>query len=340
MHIIRKPFFRWTGTALLLAIMGWQLWHRSDQFQNFHIISWWHTGWYLVLVLLLMPVNWWLESAKWHHLLSVHAQMPFGRAVKAVAGGIALSIFTPNRIGEYGGRMMFMPYRHRWPVVFSTLIGSVSQNLVAFGAGILSFMILFEKDLWLQLGAAFCFLACVVAYFFIGKTASWIVRFDFRGVLKKMKLQIHHLGDYKKDILGKALLIAALRYFVYVLQFVIVLLAFEPQSSVLYLFLGVSCLYLFHTFVPLPAGWDVLARTNIALLLWSGTGMSELSISLASFIVWMVNLLIPALFGSLAIGTIDVKKSFSTHDRNIPTAFEPAIPDALEVRRSSGPRLL
>lgn len=340
MHIIRKPLFRWVVTLLLLGIMGWQVWHRSEHFENFHVISWRHTGWYLGLVILLMPVNWLLETVKWHALLSVHAKIPFKRGLKAVAGGIALSIFTPNRIGEYGGRMMFMPYTHRWTVVFSTLIGSISQNLIAFGAGILAVIILFDQSLLLKVVVAISFLVCVGAYFFIGKTAGWIARFDFPGILKKMKRHVYLLGDYSKNILAKALIIAALRYFVYVLQFVLLLLAFEPQSSVLFLFLGVSCLYLFQTFVPLPTGWDVLARTNIALLLWSESGMSELSISLASFIVWMVNLLIPAILGSLAIGTIDVKKSFSTHDRNIPTAYEPVISDAIEIRRSTGPRLL
>ena len=118
-----------------------------------------------------------------------------------------------------------------------------------------------------------------------------------------------------------------MRYLVYTLQFVLLLKGLEPEASVVNLFLGVSCLYLFHTLIPMPPVADVLARTNLALILWSGTGMSELSISLASFIVWVVNLLIPAILGSLAIGTIKQKKSFNTHDPHLSPSYEPAIAD-------------
>src|SRR5688500_1514965 len=142
MHIVRHPAFRWMISIILLALMAYQLWSRSDHFQTFQIGSWRQAGWYLAVVIVLMPVNWWLETLKWHGFLSVHAKVNFGRAFKAVTSGIALSLFTPNRIGEYGGRILFMPYAIRWPVVFSTLMGSISQNLVAFAMGITGFILL------------------------------------------------------------------------------------------------------------------------------------------------------------------------------------------------------
>src|SRR5688500_12741182 len=104
MHIVRHPAFRWMITIILLVLMGFQLWPRSDQFHAFKIASWQQLSWYLAAVILLMPVNWLLETWKWHSYLSVHARVNFARAFKAVTGGIPLSLFTPNRIGEYGGR--------------------------------------------------------------------------------------------------------------------------------------------------------------------------------------------------------------------------------------------
>ena len=35
MHIVRHPAFRWVITVILLVLMGFQLWSRSDQFQVF-----------------------------------------------------------------------------------------------------------------------------------------------------------------------------------------------------------------------------------------------------------------------------------------------------------------
>ena len=327
MHIVRHPAFRWVITVILLVLMGFQLWSRSDQFQVFRVASWSQLTWYLAAVILLMPVNWFLETWKWHTYLSIHAKVSFGRSFKAVTSGIALSLFTPNRIGEYGGRILFMPYAIRWPVVFSTLMGSMSQNLVAFSAGIISFALLFKGLLFLKIaGFAAVFIAALF-YFNMHFAGSVVCRLKVHSFFKKLSNQLSHLKDYSKGILVRTLLLASIRYGIYTLQFVLLLIAFEPGVPVLNLFLGVSCLYFFHTVMPMPPVADVLARTNIALILWSGTGMSELSISLASFIVWMINLLIPAVLGSLAIGTIDLKKAFNTHDAQLNPSYEPALPD-------------
>ncbi|HUR30393.1 MAG TPA: lysylphosphatidylglycerol synthase domain-containing protein [Saprospiraceae bacterium] len=331
MHIVRHPAFRWMISICLLVLMAYQLWVRSDHFQTFHIESWKRSGWYIALVFVLMPVNWWLETLKWHGFLSVHARVGFRRAFKAVTSGIALSLFTPNRIGEYGGRILFMPYAVRWPVVFSTLMGSVSQNLVAFGMGTMAFILLFKGLILFKiLGIALLALGAV-AYFKMHQVIQWVCRWNLHKSFLRLINQLAFLKDYHSRLLFRSLVIAFLRYVVYISQFVLLLNAFEPQTSVAQLFLGVSCLYLFHTIIPMPPVADVLARTNIALILWSGTGMSELSISLASFIVWIINLLIPAILGSLAIGTIETDKPFKTNDSHFSPSFEPVVTDQSKV---------
>jgi hypothetical protein len=327
MHIIRHPAFRWFISVILLALMGYQLWSRSDHFQNFRIDSWRQAGWYMVIVLFLMPVNWWLETLKWHSFLSVHARVSFKRSFKAVTSGIALSLFTPNRIGEYGGRLLFMPYAFRWPVVFSTLMGSISQNLIAFGTGIIAFILLFREMVLFQILGIFLLAVGVICFFKIKDLATWICKWKLPKSLRKLNHQLGYFEDYRPGLLVKSLSIAGVRYLVYTSQFVLLLIGFEPEANVIDLFLGISCLYLFHTLIPMPPVADVLARTNIALILWSGTGMSELSISLASFIVWVINLLIPAILGSLAIGAFDPKKSFITHDAHFSPSYEPVAAD-------------
>jgi hypothetical protein len=304
---------------------------RSDQFQSFRIESFGQAGWYLVVVLFLMPVNWWLETLKWHGFLSVHSGVPFQRSFKAVTSGIALSLFTPNRIGEYGGRILFMPYDIRWPVVFSTLMSSVSQNLIAFSAGVVSLIILFKAYFLLKVLGIITILIAAFFFFEMRKVITWVCRRKLHPAFMKLANQLSYISDYKPHLLVRSLWISLLRYLVYTTQFVLLLHAFEPGIPLEVLFPGVSALYLFQTIVPMPPVADVLARTNIALILWSGAGMSELSISLASFIVWGINLLIPAILGSLAIGTIATKKSFNTHDSNLSPSYEPVITDQSKV---------
>ena len=44
-------------------------------------------------------------------------------------------------------------------------------------------------------------------------------------------------------------------------------------------------------------------------MLWSGFAVNELSVLAASFFLWIINLLIPAFFGLIAISSVNVLKS-------------------------------
>ena len=56
----------------------------------------------LVLVFFLMFVNWSIDAIKWQFLVSKLKSF-FLVGFKAVFLGITVSIFTPNRVGEFGG---------------------------------------------------------------------------------------------------------------------------------------------------------------------------------------------------------------------------------------------
>lgn len=329
MHIIRYPAFRWFLSLVLLALIGYQLWSKSSQLENLDPRIFSESVWYLVLVIALMPVNWLLETKKWHGFLSIHANVSFNAAFKAVTSGIALSLFTPNRIGEYGGRIIVLPYGIRWPVALSTFMGSISQNLVGFTAGVIALMFLFDNSFF-RMAAPFIIIIAFVCFFRIKKVVEFICRIKLHPLFLKLAGQLTHLQDYSNDLFVKSIFLALTRYIVYVTQFVLLLHVFEPEASILTLYFGVSCLYLFNTLVPLPPVADVLARTNIAFLLWAGSGMSELSISMASFMVWSVNLLIPAILGSLVIGTNDLKKSFNTYDQHFSSTYRPLVTEQPE----------
>src|SRR5882757_8661421 len=87
-------------------------------------------SWKLYTALLLMPVNWGLEARKWQVLLKSLERISFFTCFKAILSGVAFSINTHNRIGEYGGRMVYVQEGHRWKAVSLTIVGSFSQLTV------------------------------------------------------------------------------------------------------------------------------------------------------------------------------------------------------------------
>ena len=325
MRIVRHPAFRWILTFILLGLMGYQLWSRSDHFQTLGLISFSRVGWWIGLAFLLMPVNWLLEAFKWKTLLSVHYKTSFITILKGVTCGVALAIFTPGRIGEYGGRIMFMPAIARWPAAVSSFIGSIAQSMVALTAGVISCLLLFETVPLVKILTIAIVLFFGICFYQMKYVIRMISRLKTHSIFDKWVQHIDLIEDYSPGVLTASVGIALSRYLVYTFQFFLLLQAFEPAVHPGALLLGISAVYLFQTLVPLPPFADVLARTNIGLILWSGAGLSELSITLASLLVWLINLLIPAIAGSFIIGTTTAKNSLDTDDPFVPSAHRPAI---------------
>src|SRR4051812_6004400 len=93
-------------------------------------------------VLFLMLLNWSLEAVKWK--LSVHAVQPisFSRAFKAIMTGVSFSITTPNRVGEYFGRMLYMDEGNRLRIISLTIVSSMSQLIITLLFGLIGTIIL------------------------------------------------------------------------------------------------------------------------------------------------------------------------------------------------------
>ena len=112
---------RWLIGVLVLSMMVWQIAMKSD------VTVWWsqlQVAWtsegkfiWFLLAVALMPLNWFLEIAKWRQLLLQRWNINWSIATKAVLAGVSVSLTTPNRIGEYAGRMLVAPSEQAVTVV-------------------------------------------------------------------------------------------------------------------------------------------------------------------------------------------------------------------------------
>jgi len=93
-----------------------------------------------ILLLFLMLVNWSIESVKWKLLISKIERLSFFRAFQAVMTGVSVSLFTPNRTGDYLGRVFILEKGNHIEGIFITLIGSFSQMVVTFSVGLFCFL--------------------------------------------------------------------------------------------------------------------------------------------------------------------------------------------------------
>ena len=263
---------------------------------------------YFLSVLLLMLINWGLETQKWRLLLAKVEELSFTRAFKAILGGVALSVFTPNRVGEYGGRVLLLQKADKLVAVALTLVGSFAQLIVngLFGLlGTWAYASLFMPDFaqgipyfpLIFMGGLALVLATLL-YF----NLQWLPRFAKTFPrLNLLNKYLHAATDYPQKELLKVLILSTLRYCVYAIQYILLLYAFGCGLSLLNAWVAVSAIFFAQTLLPTIAILEAGIRGNLSIYFIGQLCDNLTGILTATLMLWCVNLALPALWGMFII---------------------------------------
>ncbi len=272
---------------------------------------------FLLIACALMPVNWALETLKWRALIKNFEVQSFWKSYKAIFAGTTLSIFTPNRIGEYGGRILFVKPENNWKTVIATLVGSYSQLMVLLTGGLIGLIYFsqtyLEINVFLLRGVVFLgsllIAAMVFCFFNIDLIIPIAKRIPFIDYIKPFLKNLTVLKNYTVKELSIALGMGTLRYFVYSFQYYLMIRFLGIDVGVIEGLAAVATIFLLQTSVPLPPIMGLLVRGEVALTVWGFFTTLNLNILAATFSLWILNLIIPALIGTLFILNVDVLKS-------------------------------
>jgi hypothetical protein len=279
-------------------------------------LTWTYLPW-LIAASVLTPFNWAFEVFKWRTLLHRFEQISFFKAYQAVLAGVAFSIFTPNRIGEYGGRIMFIRPGNQLRAVIANLVGSFSQLLVILSlgfAGLLFFLYEYwNLDTWMLRAIITLGLVTTVlllyCYFNVNTIVPFVSRLPFANRFKRFIKHVRVLKSYGTKELGQTLLFSIARYITYSLQYYFLLRFFGIEIPLLIGLASIATVFLLQTSIPLPPVTGLFARGEMALYAWGLFGASQFSSLSATFTLWIINLIIPALFGMVILLRINIVKS-------------------------------
>jgi len=95
-------------------------------------------------VVILAFINWGIEARKWQLLVKSLQRISYFVAFKAVLSGVTLSLNTPNRIGEYGGRILYVKEGNRIKAISLSIAGSMSQLIVTLLRDAVDWCLLFS----------------------------------------------------------------------------------------------------------------------------------------------------------------------------------------------------
>ena len=281
----------------------------------------------LITCIILVFVNWGIETGKWQYLILKIEKVSFFRSYKAVLSGVAISSFTPNRIGEFLGRVFILEKANRVEGILITILGSISQFLVTFilgATGIAIFVMLYKDLITEELGIT----SDTYNYLYLALTLISIALFAFLIMLflkvsavkdlvnrlignrwKRLKKYTKVFNLYKARELLKVLGYSLLRYIVFTLQFYLMLRIFGISLPLISGFIMISIILFAITIIPTIAIAELGIRGSVALFIigtyLEGQGISDLDLDLgiiaASSAIWLINLAIPALIGAIMV---------------------------------------
>ena len=260
----------------------------------------------IYIVLLLMPVNWLIESVKWKLLTNDFYPQSFMLCARGVLSGIAISFFTPNRSGDFAGRILHLPASERINGAVHSLAGSIAQLLITLTAGIVALVIVFEKIFEInELFSSFIYIVLPLAliafhvlFFRIPMFGNYLshIKLNYKWIEK-----VSAIKNISRILLLKVYALSMLRYFVFTLQFWILLQSFGDMYSGWLPLALIMISFLFISVIPSFALSEIGIRGSVCIFLFSAVGYNGTDALVISVAIWMINVVLPAIAGAVSM---------------------------------------
>lgn len=278
------------------TLLSWQAILQSARQSNYTFL--------LILSALLIPVNWGLEAWKWKILGQKLEPLSYLRAFRAVMVGLTLGFITPNRLGDYAGRVLELKSKERLEGIGAVFIGRFCQLVATVLVGTLGLVYFALLLYWREYPGV-----CLSIFFLllVLNATMLLLLFNARamvalvaavGPLRKLAKYLAVMGRYTYGEMNRVLLLSLLRYFVFLLQFVLLLVLFEVRLRPVEYISGVSTTFFLKSVVPsVSLLSDLGIRELSAMYVFGLLGQERLQVLSASLSLWLLNIVVPSAVG-------------------------------------------
>ncbi len=272
-----------------------------------------NSQWRLYISFILMFFNWGLEAKKWQVLMQAIQPLGYWRSFRAIFSGQALASSTPNRVGEYVGRIVYLNDGNRLRALSLSAVGSFAQIIITFLMGLVGLILVHSNIIsklyhvfslstfwinWLVYALSLTVIFQLLCYY----NLSWITKLlEKIPLVAKYSFFIQKLEDLHNKELTKILLLSFLRYVVYVLQYLLLFQLFNVDVAWWQIVSLVCVQLMVMAVVPSIALAELGVRGQVSIALFGLFSNNTIGIIAAISGIWLINLIIPALAGSLLI---------------------------------------
>ncbi|WP_407453748.1 lysylphosphatidylglycerol synthase domain-containing protein [Methanobrevibacter sp.] len=262
----------------------------------------------ILLAFLLVSVNIYLEGIKWKVQLKPIEDISKWKSFLSIFTGMTSGMFFPNRMGNFLGRIFMLEKGDRIKAAMVTIVGGMAQMIATVSIGLLASIFFVNKYFILILIASILIIATLLIMYFnihLLKYFQFLIPKKFK---EKTKEYFEIFSLYKKKELLMILTFSFLRYFLYTLQFVLLIWAFNIPLNYLEAMIPISLTYLLMMVIPFITITEIAVRGSVSILVFekwltlnnisTSYGMMVFS---ASSLLWIFNIAIPAVFGLFLI---------------------------------------
>ncbi len=272
----------------------------------------------LIAVIILMVGNWTMEVLKWKLLLKPRLDLSGKRASASVISGISLGAVTPNRIGEFAGRIFFLKDQDKIFGTVASFTGGLAQNIVTIFTGLICmifYIMIFEQSIMIDQPVLFylVFILSVIVIillmlvylnlsYFIDKISHW-------RIVKKFEDYLPHTADWSSADLGLVFLYSFIRYSIFSTQYLLLLYIFGIDIPYTEQMIKIGLIFMLTSFIPSYSVSDIANRGSVSIAVFNNPSM-DLAVAAASITLWVINLALPGLLGSILL----IKESRQQND--------------------------
>ncbi|WP_418511024.1 lysylphosphatidylglycerol synthase domain-containing protein [Corallibacter sp.] len=251
--------------------------------------------------------NWFFEILKWKHLVSFFKKISFKTATKQTLGSLTASIFTPNRIGEYGAKALFYKPEHRKKIVALNVLGNSMQMLITVILGCIGlyfFVLKYPMDINYYKVVRFAGILLIIAF----ATAFGLSKknVSIKGV--SVKRIIDFFKKISTRFYATNFSLSVIRYLIFSYQFFILLQIFGIDVSYFNAMIVITSMYLLSSIIPSIFIFDVVIKGSVALYLFSIVGINAFTILSIITLMWILNFVIPSVIGSYYVMVFNQSK--------------------------------
>lgn len=274
---------------------------QSTEYHGIFTYTWHKPHIYLSIFFSLWAANLLLDAIIWKVVNNFVENIRLKRAFKTNFICYALAFITPANSGELAGRYVMLNQKgDRQKTVFLTFWSHFPRFITKFllGGSALILMAFYESKInqtEAVAGVTILTIALITIYLSILRIQKWVNERNLgKWEISKYILNNRPLVSEKISLL----FLSIGKYLSYNLQFIALLAMWNPEILGVELFLSVIVFYFITALIPTFAAADFIIKGALAIYIFDSSLASEAELINASFIIWVFNIALPALFGT------------------------------------------